>query len=189
MAIETYQELSSLTREELDAYTPEDLESLKTSVAENEAKLADERKVKDEELVKTKEIADNYKIRAEKAEKEAKLGKDKDKEEQLTAKDALAFIEAKVSSEDYDEVIRISKILGKTPAEALKDKTTQAILATRAEERRTANTTQTGRTQRGVSTTTGEDLLAKAESTGEVPEDEEGMKKLFQAKLARKLKR
>jgi len=187
--IKTWADLGALTEEERSAYTPEDLEALKTSIAENEAKVSEERKIKDEELAKANEIAENQRIRAEKAEKEAKEGKKEKDEQSLTAKDALAFIEAKVSSEDYDEVIRIAKILGKTPVEALKDKTTQAILATRLEERRTAEATQTGKTQRGVSKTTGEDLLERAESTGEVPEDEEGMRKMFQAKLAKKLKR
>src|SRR3990167_2280002 len=153
--INTWADFGALSDDERSVYAPEDLETLKTS----------------------------------KAEKEAKLGKDKEKEVQLSAKDALAFIEAKVSSEDYDEVIRIAKVLNITSSEALKDKTTQAILATRSEERRTAEATQTGRTQRGTSVQTGESLLERAESTGEVPEDEEGMKKMFQAKLARKLKK
>ena len=187
--INTWADFGALSDDERSAYAPEDLETLKTSIAENEAKLAEERVKADEEAKKAKELAENYKIRAEKAEKEAKLGKDKEKEVQLSAKDALAFIEAKVSSEDYDEVIRIAKVLNITPSEALKDKTTQAILATRSEERRTAEATQTGRTQRGTSVQTGEGLLERAESTGEVPEDEEGMKKMFQAKLARKLKK
>ena len=187
--INTWADFGALTEEERSAYTPEDLESLKTSIAENEAKVDEERKIKDDDLVKTKEIAENQRVRAEKAEREAREGKKEKDEQSLTAKDVLAFLEANVSSEDYDEVIGIAKILGKTPAEALKDKTTQAILAIRTEERRTAEATQTGKTMRGVAKTTGEDLLERARTTGEVPEDEEGMRKMFQAKLAKKLKR
>ena len=187
--IKTWADLGALTEDERAAYTPEDLEALKTSLVENEARLVEERKVKDDELAKAKEIAENQRIRAEKAEKEAKEKGVKADEQLFTAKDTLALVEAKVSSEDYDEVVRVAKILGKPVVEALKDKTMLAILSERVEERRTAEATLTGKTQRGVSKTTGEDLLQRAETTGEVPEDEDGMKKLFQARMARKLKK
>lgn len=142
-------------------------------------------KEKAEEGEKAKQIAKDQKIRAEKAE-EALKGKTGKEEAVFTPKDTLALIDAKVSSEDYDEVVRVAKILDKPIAEALKDRTMLTILSERAEERKTANAAQTGKTQRGVTKTTGEDLLDRAEKTGEVPEDEEGMKKLFMARLARK---
>lgn len=141
-----------------------------------------------EKAKKAEELADNYKIRAEKAEKELKVKGGKVEDQSLTTKDALALVNAKVSDEDYDEVIRVSKIFGKSIGETLKDKTMQSILSERVEERRTAELAQTGKNRRGESKTTGEDLLAKAEKTGEVPEDEEGLKKLFQARMARKVK-
>ena len=140
-----------------------------------------------EKTKKAEELANNYKIRAEKAEAKAK-GEVKVEEQSLTTKDALALVNAKVSNEDYDEVIRVSKVLGKTIGEALKDKTMLTILNERVEERRTAEATLIGKQKRGSSKNTGEDILDKAEKTGEVPEDEEGMQKLFQARLARKIK-
>ena len=115
-------------------------------------------------------------------------GEVKVEEQSLTTKDALALVNAKVSNEDYDEVIRVSKVLGKTIGEALKDKTMLTILNERVEERRTAEATLIGKQKRGSSKNTGEDILDKAEKTGEVPEDEEGMQKLFQARMARKTK-
>lgn len=141
-----------------------------------------------EKAKKAQELADNYKIRAERAEKDLKAKGEKVEGQSLTTKDALALVNAKVSDEDYDEVIRVSKILDKTIGETLKDKTMQSILSERVEERRTAELAQTGKNRRGESKTTGEDILAKAEKTGEVPDDEEGLKKLFQARLARKVK-
>ena len=140
---------------------------------------------------KAQELADNYKVRAEKAEKELKGSKfeKSDTEPSLTPKDTLALMEAKVTSDDIDEVVRVSKILGKTVAETLKDKTMQTILSERAEERKTAEIAQTGKNQRGSTKTTGADLLDRAEKTGEIPEDDEGMRKIFQAKMARKIRK
>ena len=140
-----------------------------------------------EKTKKAEELANNYKIRAEKAEAKAK-GEVKVEEQSLTTKDALALVNAKVSNEDYDEVIRVAKVLGKNIGETLKDKTMLTILNERVEERRTAEATLIGKQKRGSSKNTGEDILDKAEKTGEVPEDEEGMQKLFQARLARKIK-
>jgi len=186
--IKTWADFGALSKEDLDNYSDEDLETLKVSIAENEAKVAEDFKKKDDDFAKAKELAENYKIRAEKAEAKTK-GETKGEEQSLTTKDALALVNAKVSDEDYDEVIRVSKILGKTISETLKDKTMNTILAERVEERQSAELAQTGKQNRGTNKNTGEDLLAKAEKTGEVPEDEEGMQKLFQARMARKFKK
>ena len=74
MDIKTWAEFGALTDEARQAYTAEDLEALKTSIAENEANAAKDREAQSK---KDKELADNYKIRAEKAEKkdEKSLGK------------------------------------------------------------------------------------------------------------------
>ena len=148
-------------------------------------------KEESEKAKKAQELADNYKIRAEKAEKELKGSKvnNPEPEQSLTPKDTLALVDAKVSSEDIEEVTRVAKILGKPIAEALKDKTMQTILSERVEERKSAEIAQTGKNQRGVSKVTGADLLDKAEKTGEMPEDEDGMRKIFQAKMARKVRK
>ena len=101
----------------------------------------------------------------------------------FTPKDTLALIEAKVSSEDFDEVVRVSKILGKPIAEALKDKTLKSILTERVEERRTANATHTGGGRR-TSTVSGADLLEAARAGQDVPLDR--VDDLAEARMASK---
>ena len=146
-------------------------------------------KEKADAAAKAEELANNYKIRAEKAEAEAKKGeKPVVPSNDFSMKDALAFQEAGVTSEDYDEVVRVAKILDKPIAEALKDTTLKTILETRKEERTTANATQTRGGARGTSKVSGEDLLSKAQRTGEVPETDEGMQAIFAAKMARRAK-
>lgn len=105
----------------------------------------------------------------------------------FSIKDALALQEGGVTSEDYDEVVRVATILGKPIVDALKDKTLQTILATRKEERKTAETTQTGKgNARGASQATGEEMLAEAEKTGKLPESEADVQKLFLARQAKR---
>ena len=104
----------------------------------------------------------------------------------LNAKDVLSLTENRVSAEDYDEVIRVAKLLGKPVHEALKDSTMKAILTTRAEERKTASATQVRGGTRAINKSSGEDLLSKAERTGELPETSDGFRALAEARLARK---
>lgn len=146
-------------------------------------------KEKADKAEKAELIAKDQKLRAEKAERELKeRGEKPASTDSLSPKDYLALQESKVTSEDFDEVVRVAKILGKPINEALKDSTMKTILDTRNEERRTAAAAHIQGGARGTSKVKGEDLLAKAEQTGEVPETDEGMRELFRAKLARKLK-
>jgi len=153
-----------------------------------------------EEIRKQTELAKNYKKRAEKAEKDLKSTKDSMKEfeevasreeshsnspEQLTPKDYLALRDSDISAEDFDEVQSYANFRNVPIAQILKDKTLKAILEDRTEERRTADATQVKGGQRGASKTTGADLLAKAEKTGEVPDTAEGMKAMQEARIAR----
>lgn len=104
----------------------------------------------------------------------------------LTPKDTLALIEAKVSAEDFDEVIRVAKILGKTVAEAVKDKTLQSILRDRAEERQTAIAAQT-KSPRGIAKPNGDELIEKA-NRGQLPDSEEDIDRLTEARMQARLK-
>lgn len=166
--------------EETEVVVPETTEEI---VIEEEETIEDVRA----KLAKAEEIAENQKIRAEKAEKRGKTEKvEKPNEQSLSTRDTLALMNAKVTDEDVDEVLRVAKILGKSVSEALKDKTLQSILNERVDERNTAAATQTGKAHRGVTKTTGEDLLSKAEQTGEVPDTAEGMQSIFLARQARK---
>lgn len=130
---------------------------------------------------KAKVSSQNFE-RAKKAEAELKELRDKVPSQEFSPKDYLALTEAKVSSEDFDEVVRVSKILAKPLNETLKDKTMQSILKERADERRTAESTQTGGGRRGVSQSTPEALMEEAQR-GNVPERDEDISKLVKAKI------
>lgn len=136
---------------------------------------------KAQEAEKAKELAENYKIRAEKAEKEK--GSAKQATDTLTPKDFLALTEQKVTSEDFDEIVRVAGLLGKPVAEALNDNVLKTILKTRQEERATALATNTGGGNRGSKGVTPDVLLRKAE-TGEV--GEEDIERLAQARMAQR---
>lgn len=109
----------------------------------------------------------------------------KEDEVAITPKDTLALTEAKVSVEDYDEVVRVAKILGKPIIEALKDNTLKSILRERVEERLTANATQV-KSPRSSSKPVGEVLLDRAYK-GELPEKDEDITALAEAQMARRI--
>lgn len=144
-------------------------------------------KTKAEKAEKAEELANNYKIRAEKAEKALKGnggGEASKVEATLSPKDYLALTENKISSEDFDEVVRVAGLLGKTVSEGLKDSTLKAIIAGRVEERQTAIATQT-KSPRGASRVSGDALMERA-SKGELPEKDEDIAKLAEAEEAAK---
>lgn len=142
-----------------------------------------------EELRKRAALADDYKKRAEIAEREAKKLQKKDvhSNDDLTTKDVYALMNAKVPEEDIEQVAEYAKFKKITVAEALKSSIVKTMLEESQEQRRTANATQTRGGARGTSKVSGEELLAKAERTGEVPETDEGMRELFNARLMRRV--
>lgn len=105
-------------------------------------------------------------------------------EASLSTKDVLALTENKISSEDYDEVVRMAKLLDKPVMEALKDPSVKLILKTRAEERMTALATQTGGGNRG-SKSSPDIVLRKAEA-GDLPENDSDIEKLAEARMAQR---
>lgn len=141
-----------------------------------------------EKLLKNGELAQNYKIRAEKAEGKLKdvLPQSVPTQDSLSPKDALLLAKAEVSLEDVDEVVEYAKYRKIAIGDALKDPTLKAILSTRVEERKTAAATHTRGGARGASKVTGEDLLRKAEATGEVPEDPQKIREIVEARMARR---
>jgi len=102
----------------------------------------------------------------------------------LSTKDVLALTQAGVTADDFDEVERVAKILGKPILEALQDKTLKSILKERADERKTAEVTHTRGGARGTAKVSDADILAKAER-GEVVDSEEGMQAIRRARQAR----
>jgi len=149
------------TSDQQDAQVTEDAEALKA------------------ELAKAKEIAENQRIRAEKAERKAKeQPKEAPKaQEGLSARDIYAFVEAKVPQDDIDDVVEYARLKGISPAEALKTSVVKAILTDKAEHRRSAEATNTGTARRGTHRVADDILLKKAES-GELPDDPSDLERL-----------
>ena len=157
--------------------------------------IADKRtELIDAELAKEAELANNYKVRAEKAEALAKQLKIKPEEkpespktpEPLSLKDIRALQD--VHDDDVDQVTEYAKFKNISVAEAKKLPEMQALLRTKQEERETAAATNTGGGKRTTSKNTPEAILERAEA-GELPEDDEGIKALSEARLQQKLDR
>lgn len=125
------------------------------------------------EATKAKELANNYKIRAENAEKKLKgnsgAGDTAKNETELSSKDTLVFINAKVTDpEDIDEVIEYAQFKKISIADALKSNVIKASLADKAEKRKTAEATSTGTSRRNTAKVSDADIVDKA-SKGEIP--------------------
>jgi hypothetical protein len=131
------------------------------------------------EALKQKEIAQNQKIRAEKAEKGNK--KPPTAPSVTSTKDLLALMEAKVSDEDIEEVEDYAKYKGISISEALKSSTVKTLLAERREKRDVANATNTGSARRSPSKQSDDVLISKA-SKGEMPESSEDIARLIRAR-------
>ena len=106
------------------------------------------------------------------------------KNDTLSPKDYLALTENKVGSEDFDEVMRLSKVLDKPIFETLKDSTTKLILKNRLEERETASATETKKSYKKSGQSTGDRLINDFEK-GNVPDTEEDTAKLAEAQFSK----
>ena len=188
MEVKTWADFGALPKEELDALTPEELESLKTSITDSETQIAETRKKEAEDYTKTKELAENYKIRAEKAERESKKGggstiESNKGQEGLANKDILYFAKADIHEDDIDTVLEWAKFKNIGVKEAHAE--LKAVLSTKEEERRSAQVTQT-RGARGSTAPTAQDLIAKARK-GNLPEKDEDIEALAEAEMQMKL--
>src|SRR3990167_10637025 len=146
----------------------------------------------DAEYSKAEELANNQKIRAEKAEALAKQLKIKPEEkpeppkmpESLSLKDIRALQD--VHDDDVDQITEYAKFKSISVAEAKKLPEMQALLRTKQEERDTAQATNTGGGRKATFKDTPEAILERADS-GNLPEDDEGIRKLSEARLAQKI--
>jgi hypothetical protein len=164
--LETTEKVAEETTETPEELTAEQIAELKAKAAK-----ADELEKKNKQLFE----------RAKKAETEkAPL-----QEEGLSNRDVLYLAKADVHEDDVDEVLDWAKF--KKISVAYAHKQLKATLDVRAEQRKSASASHTKGGARGTSKTTGEDLLRKAERTGEVPETAEGMNDLFLARQKRRL--
>lgn len=162
---------------ELDALNPEqevDLDTTNDSEDEIDYKTL---------YQKEKERAENQKIRAEKAEKLAKQKPSETSKPVTPELDnaTLARIYG-IEEEDFEEVLDMAKFKKLSIAETLKLGATKAILAEKAEFRKTAEVSNTGNARRGASKVS-DDVLLKNLEEGKIPEaGSEEAERLFWAR-------
>jgi hypothetical protein len=142
-------------------------------------------------LAKAEELANNYKIRAEKAEKKAKEPvttelKPEKNDTGISALDTIAFINAKVTEpEDIQEVVEWAQFKKIPVAQALKSDTIKTLLREKSELRATALATNTGGARRTTSKVSDETLMQNA-AKGQLPESEAEMQRLVRLKMGLK---
>lgn len=135
-------------------------------------------------LAKAEELANNYKIRAEKAERKAKeTVKETPRQEakpvgDLSTKDIYALMEAKVPEEDIEVVQKFAKLEGISLSEALKSSIVKGILNEKVEQRNVAAAANVGSSKRGSGKVSDDVLLAKAKK-GELPTSDEDLDRLI----------
>lgn len=137
----------------------------------------------DAELKKAKELAENYKIRAEKAERKAKetaptVGNS------LSAADLLALSKADIDPDDLDEVLDYAKYKNVSIADALKSTVVKATLAEKQEYRKSASAVNTGVVRRPGTQASDDKLLTDARN-GIMPSSEADMERLIKLRLKR----
>lgn len=142
------------------------------------------------EALKMKEIADNQRIRAEKAERKSKEEvKSESKTSQfnpnLSTVEIVALTKANIEPEDIDEVLEYAKFKGISVQDALKSTVVKATLAERAEQRNVALATNTGGAKRGTGRISDETLMANA-NKGNLPENDADIDRLIKAKMGLK---
>lgn len=135
-----------------------------------------------ERLAKAEELANNYRIRAEKAERLAK-GKTEAQPKQSKEfdEDTYALLEAKVPREDITEVREYAQLKNISVAEALKSNIVKGILSEKAEQRNTALASHVGASRRSSSTTSEEQLVENARK-GILPETDDDIMRYAKAK-------
>ena len=164
------EEVILTTPTEVVEETIETVETQEESVEEIKARLA-----------KAEELANNYKIRAEKAEKKSKTETKPTSNSDLSGLDILTLSKANVDSEDVEEVVNWAKYKGVSVSEALKSNELNAILNVRKDMRVTANASNTGASRRQTGKLSDEALLNLARS-GKMPESEEDLDRLVRLK-------
>ena len=150
-------------------------------VEETEVDETEEETTNEEEITKLKKENGGLKRDLKKAQKSKKTDKTEVKVEgQLSQKDLLAVMEAKVPAEDLDEVVDYSKLKGISVTEALKAPMIKSILETKAEERQTADATNVKGSKRKTAQVSTDTLLENAEK-GEYPENDKDIERLIKA--------
>lgn len=141
------------------------------------------------QLAKATELANNYKIRAEKAEKRSEKTETPKvaprKSSDLSAVDIIAISKANIEAEDVEDVLDYAKFKGISIVEALKSNVVKATLAEKDELRKSAQATNTGSTRRGSSQVSDAQLLANAQK-GLLPDSDADLDRLTSLQVNRK---
>jgi hypothetical protein len=160
------------TEEVVNTEEVEEIESADAPETEDESE--------DEEKIALREQNKKLFERAKKAEAEAKELKTKvkapaqaeapsEKQDGLSSMDTIALIGAKVTEkEDIDEVVDYARLKGISVEEALKTNVVKTILKDKAEQRASAEATNTGPARRGSAKMTDEQILDAASKGKEV---------------------
>lgn len=154
-------------------------EEVVETVEESETSQPDEI----EELRKRAALADDYKKRAEIAEREAKKLKSEPVHSKpaLSSADLLAVTNAKVHEDDIEKLERYAKAEKLSIKDALRDPEWQAIQALRDENRSMANAANISNVRAGHSTVS-DDVLLKNANSGKLPESDLEIERLILAK-------
>ena len=151
-----------------------------TSEATDTNETVDVEEIKSK-LSKAEELANNYKIRAEKAEKLAKTTQKVENKSDISTSDVIALVKANVAEEDIKEVQDFAKFKNISVSEALKLSTIKTLLAEKDELRKTANATNVANAKRSPAKVSSETLLNRAVK-GEMPESEEDIVTIIKAR-------
>lgn len=180
-----------------DALTPEELEALNSGDKTEEELISDWEKAEQEEreaekarlaeeAAKAKELADNYKIRAEKAER--RTPEESTPKTGLSQTDMILLARAEIHEDDIEEVLEYAKYKKIPVKDALKSTVIRSILAERNEERKTSDATAVGSKRQGSKPSSGSELLSDA-IAGKVPQSDDEIERLAEARFRSKTRR
>lgn len=187
---EEKKELDTLVQEKIDTDTDfqssldglEDTEKENAIIAKRQEVVKSIFEEESEKRIKAEEVAKNQEIRAKKAEAGLKAKKeDTTSKNGLSAKDVVALRD--VHEDDVDYLLGEAQLRGKSIQELKKDPYMKIILKTRADERATAQATNTGTGRTKTSQLSDEQILADAETGKEVDPEQ-----FAQAKMNIRLK-
>ena len=164
---------NSNTAEEVVLETTEDT----SDNSQNDSESVEEIKSR---LAKVEQLANNYKIRAEKAERKSKeQPKAESKtESSVSTKDLYALSKANIDEDDISEVESFAKFKGISISEALKTSTLKAILMEKKENRSVAQASNTG-TARRSSVKQSDETLSERASKGDLPDSQDDIARLI----------
>ena len=151
-----------------------------------------------EDLEKLRELNKKLFERTKKAEEQNKQLKAQfktptpaagEKQPEVSLKDQYALLQAQVSADDIDEVIEYAKFKGITVTEALGSTVVKATLKEKAEQRKSAEVTNTSGSRRTTAKLTDDALLRNFEAGVGVDDSDDYINRLTEARINAKKKK